>query len=105
MPYLHEGRMGGWCAGFRVSEVEEPSDYTKAAHERLVKLVASLERNGSCLVITINEDEKELIPHLKKFGYKKWPWVHNHAHGGRRTCMMVYNLSKKEFDSNGGFQW
>lgn len=105
MPYLHEGRMGGWCAGFRVSEVEEPSDYTKAVHERLVKSVASRNRNGSCLVITINEDEKELIPHLKKFGYKKWPWVHNHAHGGRRTCMMVYNLTEDEFKKHGGFQW
>lgn len=87
-----------WCACDKVCHVNKVT--VKHVGEALYKEVA---KNGaSCVMISVNCDEKEVIEHLKKEGFKRTPIMRNWGHGGRKTYCYLKQFTKKFWLDNGG---
>lgn len=90
----------GWCAGIKVSDVNRDSIH-KTTFQDILAYTLYKERY-SCVVISANEAETEVLEWLKKEKFRRGPMVKNYIHGGRKTWLFFRNVTKRDFDKHCG---
>ena len=91
-----------WCAGAFLFGVNGFT-VTKLTKDMLNKTCSDDDAH-SCILICINNDEKDYVePYLKKLGCRKSPQVNNWGHAGRKTYIYVYQIPKRIWGKRTGF--
>ena len=90
--------LDSWCAGTVVGDVTEDTPLKNVINYPYKADDAWGRSGASCVIVTANEDEIELIQKLKEEGFKKGPWIKNWGHGGRRTAMFFKQLTLKDWE-------
>jgi len=98
MEYLDVYDIDGWCAGKNVSGLTADV-INKYGKSYIISKV--LAEEGSVILVTVNETETEVIEKLKEWGFTKGKWFKNWGHGGRRTCIYTYQISKQDWEDAG----
>lgn len=96
-----------WCATTHVCSiyVDEYKDEEVLLQRILEIPYKNWDRSGaSVIMVTVNEEETELIDFLKRHKFKKGPWLKNWAHGGRRTCAFFKQLTLKQWEKLSGMK-
>lgn len=95
--------ISNWCAVTHVYYVAAENSINQILSTPYKK--ESWNNSGASVVmVTVNEDEHELIKKLKEAKFKKGPWLKNWAHGGRRTCAYFKQLSLEEWKTKTGMK-
>lgn len=98
MEYVWADPIPDWCAGCWMSGLTEDiiEHITK---EQLIK--SAVAHKNSVIVVSVGEEEEEVIKKLKEWGFAKGKWFKNWGHNGKRTCLYTLQLSAKEWSSQG----
>lgn len=86
-----------WCAAAKVSGINRETIKGLTLKD-LVKAANADVGANSCLCITVNDEEVEVIEWLNKKKFVKGPDIKNWCHGGRNTCMYFKQLSPKQYN-------
>jgi hypothetical protein len=91
-----------WCAACKVSGVVNNNVLKIARNFKELKEKVVHCSGASIIVISVNEREIEVIEMLRRLGFKKGITGKNWGRGGRKTFMMQYQISRKEWVDFGG---
>lgn len=94
----------GWCAGGKLSGILD-EDIPKINHKTLMEFMKRSCPGASVFVISVNEKEVALIEFLTKNKWIAGPWLKNHGHGGRKTCLFFKQITKASWNANGNHQF
>lgn len=89
-----------WCAGCKISDVTEDSIDDLNLKDMIISAIK--DSGFSVITISVNESETKVIEWLKNNKFKRGPVCRNYGHGGRKTYLYFYQISKKDWKKYGG---
>jgi hypothetical protein len=94
--YLEYKDIPGWCAGTKVSGIT--SDIiSKLDEDTILEEVAN--ELGSVAVVSVRQNEEDVINWLVKHGWDQGPWYENHGYKeGHMTCLFTKQVPRELLD-------
>lgn len=99
--YFEVENIPGWCAASKLSEISD-RHVPNLSHRNLIKFLKEKDREASVFVISVNEKEVKLIEFLTNNKWIPGPWLKNHIHNSRKTCLFFKQISKTAWCNNNG---
>lgn len=96
--YLQYDDVPGWCAGLKVSGINNDNVATLNEEEILQK---AADRIGSVALVSVSAKEEQVIAWLLARGWYQGPWYENHGYKeGHMTCLFSKQVPRELFDED-----